>query len=73
VWFDRWDQRLYEARSACKGDEDDAWVELVRLRHGMQGLVERAGREQSPRIERLELLLGAHASGHGKANAQPSK
>lgn len=73
-WFDRWDQRLYEARSACnKGDENDAWVELVRLRHGMQGLVERAGREQSPRLERLERLLGAQASEHGKAHAQPSK
>jgi len=72
AWFDRWDKRVYEARSACTGDENDAWVELVRLRHGMQGLVERFEREQSPRIERLELLLGRQASEDGKAHAQPS-
>jgi hypothetical protein len=63
---------VFAARSACQGDENDAWVELVRLRHGMQGLVERFEREQSPRIERLELLLGTHASEDGKAHAQPS-
>jgi hypothetical protein len=72
AWLSHWDQRLYEARSACKGDEDDAWVELVRLRHGMQGMVERFEHEQSPRIERLEQLLGAHVPEDGKARAQPS-
>lgn len=73
AWFDRWDKRLYEARSACAADENDAWVELVRLRHGMQALVERFERDQAPRIERLDRLLGAPTSDEGEARAQPLK
>jgi hypothetical protein len=72
AWFDRWDKRLYEARSACTPDEDDAWVELVRARHGMQALLERFARDEAPRLQRLHQLLGAQTSlGDGKALAQP--
>ena len=34
TWFDHWDERLFQARPACREDERAAWTELGRLRHG---------------------------------------
>jgi hypothetical protein len=58
VFFERWDERHFAARASCERDEK-AWTELSRLRHGMQALLDRFQREQSPRLLRLEQLLGA--------------
>ena len=58
VFFEHWDERHFAARASCQSDEK-AWTELGRLRHGMQGLLDRFEREQSPRLLRLEQLLGA--------------
>ena len=69
TWFDHWDERLFRARPACTEDERAAWTELGRLRHGMQALIERFEREEAPRIERLEQLLGKSE----EARAQPRK
>jgi hypothetical protein len=66
-WFDQWDERLFQARPACREQERAAWTELGRLRHGMQALIERFEREEAPRIERLEQLLGKVE----EARAQP--
>jgi hypothetical protein len=66
-WFDQWDARLFQARPSCSEQERAAWTELGRLRHGMQALIERFEREEAPRIERLEQLLGKAE----EARAQP--
>jgi hypothetical protein len=58
AWFERWDKRLFEARPSCRESERAAWTELGRLRHGMQALIERFEREEAPRIQRLDELLG---------------
>jgi hypothetical protein len=58
AWFEGWDKRLFEARPSCREPERAAWTELGRLRHGMQALIERFEREEAPRIQRLEQLLG---------------
>ena len=58
TWFDHWDARLFQARPACREQERAAWTELGRLRHGMQAMIERFEREEAPRIQRLEQLLG---------------
>lgn len=58
-WFEQWDQRLFRVRPSCREDDERAaWTELGRLRHGMQALIERFEREEAPRIERLDQLLG---------------
>lgn len=67
TWFDQWDARLFQARPACREQERAAWTELGRLRHGMQALIERFEREEAPRIQRLEQLLGRVE----EARAQP--
>lgn len=59
AFFERWDKQLFHARPACHDDERDAWTELNRLRHGMHALIERFEREEAPRLERLEQLLGS--------------
>ncbi|MDB4987542.1 MAG: hypothetical protein JWN04_2720 [Myxococcaceae bacterium] len=67
AWFEHWDQQLFEAKPACRDDERAAWTELTRLRHGMQGLIERFEREETPHIERLDRLLAQPA----EARAHP--
>lgn len=62
-WFEQWDKRLAQAEPGCTDPERDAVVELGRIRHAMQSLVERFEREEAPRLLRLEQLLGAEASG----------
>jgi hypothetical protein len=79
AWFDRWDVQLFQAKPACREDERAAWTELTRLRHGMQGLVERFEREESPHLQRLDRLLGepdkpgaeAEASAHPLEDHSP--
>lgn len=70
TWFDHWDERLFQARPACREEERAAWTELGRLRHGMQALIERFEREEAPRIERLEQLLGT-ADARGSSAHEP--
>jgi hypothetical protein len=62
AWFSDWDHRLSVARSGCNQQEQTAWTELLRLRHGMHALIERFEREAAPRIRKLDALLseGAH-------------
>jgi hypothetical protein len=62
-WLRDWDHRLSVARPTCNQTEQPAWAELLRLRHGMHGLVERFDREEAPRIRKLEALLSAGAQG----------
>lgn len=60
AFFERWDKRLFSARPTCqKGAERDAFTQLNRLRHGMHALLERFKREEAPRLQRIEQLLGA--------------
>ncbi len=59
AWFERWDGELARARPACQPSEREAFSELNRLRYGMQTLLERFEREQAPRMQRLDELLGA--------------
>ena len=67
AWFERWDQKLFQARPACRDESDRAaWTELGRLRHGMQALIERFEREEAPRIQRLEQLLGKLEEAHAE-------
>jgi hypothetical protein len=58
VFFERWDERHHRARANCRPDEQTAWRELARTRHGIQALLERFNREHAPRLEQLERLLG---------------
>lgn len=57
TWFSDWDRKLFEAKPACRDTERPAWRELTRLRHGMQGLIERFEREEAPHNERFDKLL----------------
>jgi hypothetical protein len=57
AWFTNWDRQLFQAKPTCQDDERAAWTELTRLRHGMQGLIERFEREEAPHIQRLDQLL----------------
>jgi len=61
-WLGDWDHRLSIARPSCNAKEQQAWAELLRLRHGMHGLVGRFDREEAPRIRKLEALLSAGAA-----------
>ena len=61
-WLRDWDHRLSVARPTCNQSEQAAWAELLRLRHGMHGLVERFDREEAPRIRKLEALLSTGAA-----------
>ncbi|MDB4976086.1 MAG: hypothetical protein JWN48_4427 [Myxococcaceae bacterium] len=67
AWFEDWDKRLFVAKPACRDDERPAWRELTRLRHGMQGLIERFEREEAPHNQRLDQLLASPA----EARAHP--
>lgn len=59
AWFESWDQRLFRTLPGCREQEERAAIAaLGRLRHGLQALLERFQREQAPRIELLEQLLG---------------
>jgi hypothetical protein len=69
-WLRDWDHRLSVARPTCNQTEQPAWAELLRLRHGMHGLVERFDREEAPRIRKLEALLSAGARGTDSAGAR---
>ena len=66
AWFEHWDKQLFEAKPACRDNERAAWRELTRLRHGMQGLIERFENEEAPHIEQLDQLLAnpAEARAH---------
>ena len=57
TWFSDWDRKLFEAKPSCRDTERPAWRELTRLRHGMQGLIERFEREEAPHNERFDKLL----------------
>ena len=56
-FFERWDERHDRVRKTCREDEQSASRELARVRHGLQGLLERFDNEQAPRLRRLEQLL----------------
>jgi hypothetical protein len=73
AWFEDWDQRLFQARNSCSEPERAAWTELGRLRHGMQALIERFEREEAPRIQRLEQLLGLDEQGEEARLLHPRK
>ncbi|MFT3922877.1 MAG: hypothetical protein QM778_10115 [Myxococcales bacterium] len=61
-WLRDWDHRLSVARPTCNPTEQQAWAELLRLRHGMHALIERFDREEAPRIRKLEALLSTGAA-----------
>ena len=57
-WLAQWDARLLAEKPNCNQAELAAWDELSRLRHGMRGLIDRFDREQLPRIQKLDALIG---------------
>jgi hypothetical protein len=61
AWLADWDHRLLLARPTCNHQEQPAWAELLRLRHGMHALIERFDRDEAPRIRKLDALLSSGA------------
>ncbi len=72
-WLEAWDRRLVAMRPTCKAEEQTAWTELSRLRHGLRGLVDRFDREQAPRLRHIDALLrGArHPNADGQHGSAP--
>jgi hypothetical protein len=60
-WLVDWDHRLALSRPSCTPREQKAWAELMRLRHGLEGLIERFERDEVPRLHKFEAFLSAGA------------
>jgi hypothetical protein len=69
-YFEHWDERHFRARPSCTEQEQAAWVELGRLRHGLSALLERFDREHAPRLHRLEQLLGEGDDAHAQLSGR---
>ena len=67
TYFSDFDRRLMHAKSSCNDHERAAFAELSRLRHGVEGLLERYAREQLPQVRKLHAFFGSTQTGQGNA------